>query len=241
MPKIAEKKEKEFKINIKNLKVNDVLSETSHYTVKELRGSAIVLFHSETKTDVTIASGYIQDILQSADQFTETIVVGKEDKIWTEKQIGDAGYVIGYEGSPHVGDLRLKGIRTLFMEIYDSQVFTACYTKADKPLSKKAYTEKLNNAVKESVKIIEDVKNNKKGVAGAAAAELIKAFQNPVLDYEPGEDRILRGYKIQFTSRDGRYDCIDMDIDSEKESPIRPVNINTLKWLIYKGVKYIVE
>ena len=33
-----------------------------------------------------------------------------------------------------------------------------------------------------------------------------------------------------------------MDIEkSNKESAIRPVNINTIKWLIYNGVKYIVE
>ncbi len=65
---------------------------------------------------------------------------------------------------------------------------------------------------------------------------------NPIKDYIEGESRILRGYKIQFSSRDGRYDCIDMDIDtSEKESAIRPVNINTIEYLIYNNVKYIVE
>lgn len=59
---------------------------------------------------------------------------------------------------------------------------------------------------------------------------------------EEGEDRVLRGYKIQFESRDGRYDCVDMDITkTDKESGIRPVNILTIKWLIFNGVKYIVE
>ncbi len=62
------------------------------------------------------------------------------------------------------------------------------------------------------------------------------------LPYEEGEDRVLRGYKIQFESRDGRYDCVDMDITkTDKESGIRPVNILTIKWLIYNGVKYVVE
>ena len=57
-----------------------------------------------------------------------------------------------------------------------------------------------------------------------------------------GEDRVLRGYKIQFESRDGRYDCVDMDITkTDKESGIRPVNINTIKYLIFDGVKYVVE
>ena len=60
--------------------------------------------------------------------------------------------------------------------------------------------------------------------------------------FESGEDRVLRGYKVQFASRDGRYDCVDMDIvRTDKESGIRPVNINTIKWLIFNGVKYIVK
>lgn len=38
------------------------------------------------------------------------------------------------------------------------------------------------------------------------------------------------------------YDCVDMDITkTDKESGIRPVNILTIKWLIFNGVKYIVE
>ena len=62
------------------------------------------------------------------------------------------------------------------------------------------------------------------------------------LAFEEGEERVLRGYKIQFESRDGRYDCVDMDITkTDKESGIRPVNINTIKWLIFNGAKYIVE
>lgn len=60
--------------------------------------------------------------------------------------------------------------------------------------------------------------------------ELIK---NPILPYEEGEDRVLRGFKIQFDSRDGRYNCVDMDITEENN--IRPVNINTIKWLVIGG------
>lgn len=36
--------------------------------------------------------------------------------------------------------------------------------------------------------------------------------------------------------------CFNMDITkTDKESGIRPVNILTIKWLIFNGVKYIVE
>lgn len=76
-------------------------------------------------------------------------------------------------------------------------------------------------------KEIDTIQKNKKGVAEAAkkfAEELIK---NPILPYEEGEDRVLRGFKIQFESRDDRYNCIDMDI--EDTNNVRPVNINTIR------------
>lgn len=61
-------------------------------------------------------------------------------------------------------------------------------------------------------------------------------------DFIEGEDRILRGYKMQFVSRDGKYKCLDMDIErNSKEDGIRLVNINTIKALVFNGVKYVVE
>ena len=52
----------------------------------------------------------------------------------------------------------------------------------------------------------------------------------------------MRGYKMQFVSRDGKYKCMDMDIErTEKETGERLVNINTISQLIYNGVKYVVE
>lgn len=89
---------------------------------------------------------------------------------------------------------------------------------------------------------IDNVKNNKKGVANCAKQLIEELVNNPILPYEEGEERILRGYKIQFSSRDGRYDCVDMDITkTDKESGIRPVNINTIRYLIFDGIKYTVE
>lgn len=77
-------------------------------------------------------------------------------------------------------------------------------------------------------------------VAYKEALEFIQ--NNPVKDYIEGEDRVLRGYKMQFVSRDGKYKCMDMDIErTEKETGERLVNINTISQLIYNGVKYIVE
>lgn len=54
--------------------------------------------------------------------------------------------------------------------------------------------------------------------------------------------RIGRGYKMQFVSRDGKYKCMDMDVvRGPKETGERLVNINTIKQLIFNGVKYVVE
>lgn len=65
---------------------------------------------------------------------------------------------------------------------------------------------------------------------------------NPIKDFIEGEDRVLRGYKMQFVSRDGKYKCLDMDIErNSKEDGVRLVNINTIKQLIFNGVKYVVE
>lgn len=46
-------------------------------------------------------------------------------------------------------------------------------------------------------------------------------------------------YKVLADSRDGRYNCIDMDI--EDTNNVRPVNINTIRWIILGGTKYVVE
>lgn len=120
------------------------------------------------------------------------------------------------------------------------RVLTICFKKQDKP--KRKLQEEIDAIVEQFSNSIDTVKNNKKGVANAAKNLITKLVNNPVLPYEEGEDRVLRGYKIQFESRDGRYDCVDMDITkTDKESGIRPVNINTIKWLIFNGVKYIVE
>lgn len=83
------------------------------------------------------------------------------------------------------------------------------------------------------------MKASKKGVADAAKNLVSTLVVNPILPYEEGEDRVLRGFKIQFESRDGRYNCIDMDI--EDANNVRPVNINTIRWIILGGTKYVVE
>lgn len=83
-------------------------------------------------------------------------------------------------------------------------------------------------------------KNSKKGIVDWAKKTLYTLMNNPIPKIIEGEDRVLRGYKIQFESRDSKYQCIDMDIE-DLENNVRLVNINTIKWLIIDNTKYIVQ
>lgn len=202
------------------VKVNDILSESSHYKVLEINtiGSVRVL-HTESNDEVRIGKEYVEKYIKSADYYTEEVKVGKEDK---------------KDGT--------LGIRSIWENIHSSQVFTVCFKKQDKPKSAKKFNSEVNEIVTRVCEELDQVKSSKKGVTEWAKRTIASLMANPISKYEEGEDRVLRGYKIQFESRDGRYDCVDMDITkTDKESGIRPVNILTIKWLIYNGVKYVVE
>ena len=201
-------------------KVGDVLSESSHYTVVgfNLDGSFRVKHH-ESGDVVNIGSSYINNYTKSADIYDEEVKVTKEDK---------------KDGTP--------GIRTIWESIHSGQVFTVCFKKQDKPKSKKKLDNEIETQVNSFIEAVNKAKSQKKGVAEVAKKFYMEFINNPILPYEEGAERVLRGYKIQFESRDGRYNCVDMDIErTEKENGIRPVNILTIKWLIFNGIKYIVE
>lgn len=205
--------------DINQLKEGSILSESSHYIVKRVSGPRVWLYHFESGEEVEIGISYLKNYTNSADIFTKEIKVTREDK---------------KDGTP--------GIRTIWENIHSGKVFTVCFKKQDKPKSKKKLQEEINAVVEKFSNEIDWVKANKKGVANTAKKFITELVNNPILPYEEGEDRVLRGYKVQFESRDGRYNCVDMDITkTEKENGIRPVNILTIKWLIYNGTKYVVE
>ena len=204
---------------INGLKEGSVISESSHYIVKSIAGSTARLTHYESGEEVQIGLTYLKSYTNSADLYDTTVKVTKEDK---------------KDGT--------LGIRSIWENIHSGQVFTVCFKKQDKAKSKKKLQEEINTVADKFSIAIDTVKANKKGVAEAAKRLVEDLIKNPILPYEEGEDRVLRGYKIQFESRDGRYNCVDMDIvRTDKESGVRPVNINTIKYLIYDGVKYVVE
>lgn len=201
---------------IKEFQVGDVLSESSHYRVTKMLGNDTMLEHLESGDIVHINKMYIEKYLTSADEILEVVKVTKEDK--------------------RDGTL---GIRSIFENIHSDQAFTVCFKKQDRPKTQKKLNDEIATLISDFSNEIDTIQKSKKGVAEAAkkfAEELIK---NPILPYEEGEDRVLRGFKIQFESRDGRYNCVDVDLPTNEN--VRPVNINAIQWLIIDGKKYVVE
>lgn len=201
---------------VKNFKVGDVLSESSHYVVTGIYGNDTVLKHQESGDSVHINKMYIEKYLESADEVINEVKVTKEDK---------------KDGT--------LGIRSIFESIHGTQVFTVCFKKQDTPKSRKKLNAEIATLISDFSNEIDTIQKSKKGVADAAKRFAEELITHPILPYEEGGDRVLRGFKIQFESRDGRYNCVDMDI--EDSNNIRPVNINTIKWLIIGGTKYVVE
>lgn len=204
---------------INQLKQGSIISESSHYIVNKVSLSTVWLTHFESGEEVQIGMSYLKHYTDSADFYNEEVKVTKEDK---------------KDGT--------LGIRSIWENIHSGQVFTVCFKKQNKPKSQKKLNAEISSLIESFSNEINNVKNNRKGVANCAKQLIEELVNNPILPYEEGEERVLRGYKIQFSSRDGRYDCVDMDITkTDKESGIRPVNINTIKYLIFDGVKYVVE
>ena len=207
-----------MKVNIKEIEVGDIFSEESHYVVNKVVKDRVEFLHVESGKKVSLNNEYVANLLNTSDQYDNEVKVGKEDK---------------KDGTP--------GIRTIFENIKSSEVFTVVFKKQDKPKTKKAIEAEKEAQRAEAVALIDKAKKAKKSMAVAYKEALEFIQNNPVKDYIEGEDRILRGYKMQFVSRDGKYRCMDMDITrTDKETGERLVNINTISQLIYNGTKYIV-
>lgn len=208
-----------MKIDISKIKVGDIFSEESHYKVVNMSFNTVDFAHLEGNRIVTISSDYIAGLMNTCDQFFETKEVTREDK---------------KDGTP--------GIRTIFEGIKSSEVFTVVFKKQDKVKPKKQFNDEREAQRAEAVAMIDRAKKQKKSMAEAYKIALEFVQNNPITDVIEGESRVLRGFKLQFASRDGKYRCLDMDIErTEKETGERLVNINTIEQLVYKGVQYIVK
>lgn len=208
-----------MKVNLGEIEVGDIFSEESHYVVKEVKSESVVFKHLESGKTANLSNEYVYNMLNTSDQYEKEVKVTREDK---------------KDGTP--------GIRTIFEGIKSSEVFTVVFKKQDKAKTKKQFESEKEAQRMEATSMIDKAKRQKKSMATAYKEALEFVQSNPIKDYTEGEDRVLRGFKIQFVSRDGKYRCMDMDIEkTEKDTGERLVNINTISQLIYNGVKYTVE
>ena len=208
-----------MRINLSEIQVGDIFSEESHYTVKKINTDTIIFRHLEGDKDVSLSKKYVQSLLNTSDQYHEIKEVTREDK---------------KDGTP--------GIRTIFESIKSSEVFTVVFQKQGKPKTKKQFNEEREAQREAAVAMIDKAKRQKKSMATAYKEALEFIQDNPIFDTIEGERRVLRGFKLQFVSRDGKYRCLDMDIErTSKETGERFVNINTISELVYNGIKYIVK
>ena len=226
------------KINIAEIEVGDVFSETSYYSVVSVGKDSIDMKMVGTDKVVTLGNSYVQDFLSTADQFQQEVSVGKLDKVWTAKQIEEATKKGTLPKDAVEGSLKQKGIKTIWSEI-GNKVITVCFVKKGTELSAKAYKQLVDTKVAETWEQIEATKTAKKGVANKALEILADIINNPISREIPGELRVLRGYKASFESEDGHYQM--MEILQDGTTQLRPVNLNTFQWLVVDGVKYIVE
>lgn len=226
------------KINLTEISAGDIFSEQSHYTFIGKKGDQYQFKHLESGKTLNLDGPYVSNLLKTADVFDKEIEVGKEDKYWTANQIKDTHKYSAPDGVRE-GDLRQKGIRSIWADIHSQQVFTVNFNKQAQELSKKAFNEAMAKQTEKALQAIETAQKSKKGVLEAAKAAISEIQNNPIVGITKGEERTLRGYKNQFSSINGQYDVTDMDITTGMNKRI--LNVDQINWLIYDGVKYTVK
>lgn len=205
-----------MQVKIEDIKVGDVFSEESHYIVESISKKEIEFKHVESNSKVTLSPNYVRNLLSTCDQYEREMVVTKEDKA---------------DGT--------LGIRSIFEGIKSSEVFTVTFTKQGKPKSAKQLKLESEKQREEALSLITKAK---KSMEEAYKEALCFVQDNPISDTITGEERVLRGYKVQFNSRDGKYNCVDVDLLRKGETNyIRPVNINTITTLVVDGIMYKVK
>lgn len=226
-------------VNISKVQVGNIFSEISYFKLIEKGTHSSILEHFGTKKQVSIGNTYIEDYLSSADIYDKEVTVGLENKFYTQKQLDDLKKKGEDISNLKVGDLKQLGIKSIWENLSSSQVFTVCFRKKDTILSTKKIEELREAQIKSALEEIEKTSKAKKGVLEKAKEILIQVQQNPIHEVVEGEERVLRGYKIQFKSEDGFYSVCDMDVTDKNNS--RQVNINSIVYLVISGIKYIVE
>jgi len=218
-------------MEIKDIKPGDVFSELTYYTAVKVENDK-VHFKLQSGEEVVFKADYVKKMLVTANQFEKVVNVGKEDTFWTQKQI-DEELKKNPKSTLRVGDLKQKGIRTIWNEI-GSDVFSVEFTKQN--AVNKNYDAEVTAKIEEVKKQIETAKKNKKNVTDVSIKLMEDLIKNPIQKEISGERRILVGYKLEHESLTGYYRVIDATIQEE-----RKVNLSTVSWIVHRGVKYVVK
>lgn len=217
-------------VNIKDIQPLDLFCELSYFSVVKVNPTSVTFKHLATGTEVDLGNDYVSNLLSSADSYVSEVRCGIEDKLWTQKQLDEAKNTTN-----KVGDVRVPGMKSIWDSI-GSKVFRVSFIKKGKELSKTAYNKAIQEKLTDATYVLEKAKSSKKGVTTVALELLEDLIRNPIVSTVAGEERILRGWKLQHESLDGQYAVMDSDL-MEK----RVVNLNTIKWIIVDGVKYVKE
>lgn len=198
-------------------------SEVSQYTVIDVDGDRCTV-RMKDGSKAVISTSYLNSFCICANGYDNEVKVGKQDKYWTELQVSK---MKDNPDGVRAGDLKQEGILTIWNSIPVGSVFTVVFKKADKPKTKKAIVAEKEALVQKAQEIM---------FAQSALAMVEYVMANPVLDYVPGEERKLAGYKLTHKSVDGHYAVMDMDKGEERQ-----VNAATISRLCYNGMLYTVE
>jgi hypothetical protein len=180
-------------VNINDIQPLDLFCELSYFSVVKVNPTSVTFKHLGTGKEVDLGNDYVSQILTSADSYTTSEVVGIEDKLWTAKQLTDAKNTTN-----QVGDVRVPGMKSIWDGI-GSKVFRVSFIKKGKELSKTAYNKLIAEKLESATYTLEKAKNSKKGVTTVAVELLEDLIRNPIISNVPGEERILRGWKLQHS------------------------------------------
>ena len=62
-------------VNLKEIKIDDVFSEESHYIVTEVTKDSVKFNHLESGREVKLSNEYVKNLLNTSDQYEKEIKV----------------------------------------------------------------------------------------------------------------------------------------------------------------------
>lgn len=179
------------------------------------------------------------DVLSETSYFTvekvvDNIVHVEDSNGNTDVKIHEK-YVSQILKSSNQYDKTIKMSQTKLIEVVLANPRTAMsiyFQKADKNKTKKAFNQEKKDKIDE----IENAPTSK--VAGLLA----DLMDNPILDYIPGEMRVMEGYYTGTQDDRGRFKFMDMVVDSRgNKNVVKAVDSRTIQYAIIDGVRYEVE